>query len=228
MAERIPVLIIAGMSGVGKTAVASAVMASDVRFVSVRSATTRPPRGDANDAEYIYMTDEQFASAEERGDFVETVTYSGKRYGTLRSELRRASEQGRIPLLILEMNGVQSFFDSEEHDACSVYIYADLKTAAERLLERTGADKDGKRPLAWVLRNEKNITDALKHGMYAHMFYAAAENRTTVEECAKTVISAFDSFMRGAPSEPRKISEVFLKLTDEAQRELEHPIKRNS
>ncbi|MBQ8372205.1 MAG: hypothetical protein IJX38_04635 [Clostridia bacterium] len=226
MAERIPVLILAGLSGVGKTAVANAIFSSDGRFMSVRSATTRPPRGDANDAEYIYMTDEEFDGAVERGEFVETATYSGKRYGTLRSELFAAAELGKIPLLILEMNGVESFFGSEEYDPCSVYIYADIATAGDRLLERTGTEKNGRRPFAWVIRAERNIMDALKHCRYAHMFYAAVDNRSSVEECAEGVIAAFDSFMAGVPSEPRKISEVFLSLTDQAMRQLEHPMTR--
>jgi guanylate kinase len=55
------------------------------------SATTRAPRpGERDGVEYHFLTPEEFQARVDRGEFVEHATYSGHRYGTLRSEVERA------------------------------------------------------------------------------------------------------------------------------------------
>ena len=52
------------------------------------SATTRRPRpGETNGVAYHFLSDPEFDHRVEAGDFVEHASYSGRRYGTLRSEL---------------------------------------------------------------------------------------------------------------------------------------------
>src|SRR5437667_241918 len=70
------------------------------------SATTRPPRlGEENGVDYHFLTDEEFADKVAAGDFVEWAKYSGRRYGTLRSELKRHLEAGRPVVLEIEVQG---------------------------------------------------------------------------------------------------------------------------
>ena len=62
------------------------------------SATTRPQRpGETDGVEYHFLGEAEFVARIEEGAFLEHVQYvSGKRYGTLRSEMQRVADDGRV------------------------------------------------------------------------------------------------------------------------------------
>src|SRR5215467_6984351 len=93
-----PVFVVTGPSGAGKgTLIRKLVERIPVLEVAV-SATTRPQRpGEADGSEYWFLSDEEFQSRIDAGDFLEHVAYvSGRRYGTLRSEMGRIRRDGRV------------------------------------------------------------------------------------------------------------------------------------
>ena len=66
------ILIIAGPSAVGKTTIVHEIMKKgNIPFELVRSATTRPMRGDGFDSEYIYVSREEFSMLVECGGVLE-------------------------------------------------------------------------------------------------------------------------------------------------------------
>ena len=72
------------------------------------SATTRRPRpGETHGVDYWFLTDEEFDRRVAAGDFVEWAEYSGRRYGTLRSELDRVLATGRPVVLEIEVQGAR-------------------------------------------------------------------------------------------------------------------------
>jgi guanylate kinase len=72
------------------------------------SATTREPRqGEEDGGDYHFLSPEEFDRRVEAKDFLEFATYSGNRYGTLRSEVQRRLDQGRSVLLEIEVQGAQ-------------------------------------------------------------------------------------------------------------------------
>ena len=72
------------------------------------SATTRRPRpGERNGVDYHFMTPEEFEAHVTAGDFVEHATYSGHRYGTLRSELDQRLAAGAGVVLEIEVQGAR-------------------------------------------------------------------------------------------------------------------------
>ena len=82
--------MITGPSGVGKGTLIRGLLERVPGLELSVSATTRPPRpGEREGVDYHFMTPEQFKAHVAAGDFVEHATYSGNRYGTLRSELER-------------------------------------------------------------------------------------------------------------------------------------------
>ena len=74
------ILVIVGPSGVGKTTVANRVVERSPSFEFVRSATTRAPRGDGNDSEYLYLTREEFLGRVNSGKMLEYMEYGGNLY----------------------------------------------------------------------------------------------------------------------------------------------------
>ena len=72
------------------------------------SATTRRPRpGETAGVDYHFLSDEQFAQGIEAGDFVEWAEYSGRRYGTLKSELEQRVAAGHPVVLEIEVQGAR-------------------------------------------------------------------------------------------------------------------------
>jgi guanylate kinase len=112
------------------------------------SATTRRPRpGETHGADYWFLTEDEFARRVEAGDFVEWAEYSGRRYGTLRSELDRILATGRPVVLEIEVQGarqvretmpeaVQVFIVPPSHDALRLRLVGRGTDAPEEVERR--------------------------------------------------------------------------------------------
>ena len=86
------VFVITGPSGVGKGTLISELLERVPDLELSVSATTREPReGEVDGRDYHFLSPEEFDRRIEREDFLEFATYSGNRYGTLRSEVRSGS-----------------------------------------------------------------------------------------------------------------------------------------
>src|ERR1039457_1291727 len=101
------VFVIPGPSGVGKgTLIRGLIERIDGLELSV-SATTRAPRpGESDGVDYHFLTREEFDRRVAAGDFVEHADYSGRSYGTLRSELEDRVAAGVPVVLGVEVQGV--------------------------------------------------------------------------------------------------------------------------
>ncbi len=197
------VLVIAGVSAVGKTTVAELLLAGDGKFELVRSVTTRAPRGDGHDSEYIYITDSELDALIERGEILEYTQYASSRYGTPRSEIDRIISSGKTPLLILDIAGVKALnsLDIPELGICAVYIYDDIKTVDKRLYQRyLGAEPSVEGLKKYISRKEQNIADYRESEKCPEAFYAFIENRTP-QICAENIISALGNFASGIPAD---------------------------
>ena len=102
------VFVITGPSGVGKGTLISELLQRVPELELSISATTREPReGEADGREYHFLTTEEFDRRVEEKDFLEFATYSGNRYGTLRSEVERRLDAGHSVVLEIEVQGAQ-------------------------------------------------------------------------------------------------------------------------
>jgi guanylate kinase len=102
------VFVITGPSGVGKgTLIAELLKRVPGLELSV-SATTREPRqGEQDSRDYHFLDRDEFDRRARAGEFLEHATYSGNRYGTLRSEVERSLAGGRSVVLEIEVQGAQ-------------------------------------------------------------------------------------------------------------------------
>lgn len=132
-----PVFVITGPSGAGKGTLIRALVERLPELEVAVSATTRPQRpGEEHGREYWFLTDEEFRDGIRRGAFLEHVEYvSGKRYGTLRSEIGRIADQGRVCVLELELEGALHV-QEEVSGAVTIFIAADVPELERRLRER--------------------------------------------------------------------------------------------
>jgi guanylate kinase len=102
------VFVITGPSGVGKGTLIKRLLAACPNLELSISATTREPReGEVDGRDYHFLTREQFDERIDAGDFLEFATYSGNRYGTLRSEVEKRLDAGHSVVLEIEVQGAQ-------------------------------------------------------------------------------------------------------------------------
>jgi guanylate kinase len=132
-----PVFVITGPSGAGKGTLIKALLGRVADLEVAVSATTRHRRlGEEDGREYWFLSDAEFVRRVHEGDFLEHVTYvSGKRYGTLRSEVDRIAGKGKIPVLELETEGALNVKD-DVPGAVTVFITAPIPELERRLRER--------------------------------------------------------------------------------------------
>jgi guanylate kinase len=102
------VLVVTGPSGVGKGTLIRALVERRPELRVSVSATTRAPRaGERDGVDYHFLAPEEFEERERRGEFLETATYAGNRYGTPSSELERAETGGGGLVLEIELDGAR-------------------------------------------------------------------------------------------------------------------------
>ena len=86
--------------------------------------------------EYWFLTETEFVRRIAAGDFLEHVEYvSGKRYGTLRSEIGRIADEGRVCVLELELDGALRV-QEEVTGSVTIFIAAPVEELERRLRER--------------------------------------------------------------------------------------------
>jgi guanylate kinase len=132
-----PVFVVTGPSGAGKgTLIGALLQRMPVLEVAI-SATTRPCRpGETDGVEYHFLTEAEFVRRIGAGDFIEHVQYvSGKRYGTLRSEMERIALRDRVCVLELELEGALHI-QEEVPGSVTLFIAADVAELERRLRER--------------------------------------------------------------------------------------------
>jgi guanylate kinase len=131
------VFVITGPSGVGKgTLIKELLQAVPDLELSV-SATTRSPReGEINGRDYHFLMPEEFERRTDENDFLEWATYSGNRYGTLRSEVERRLDGGHSVVLEIEVQGAQQV-RAAKPDSVQIFIAPpDPSVLRERLSSR--------------------------------------------------------------------------------------------
>ena len=134
------VFVITGPSGVGKGTLIRGLRERVPDLELSVSATTRPPRpGERPGVDYHFMNPEEFEAHVEAGDFVEHATYSGHRYGTLRSELDRRLAVSKGVVLEIEVEGARQV-RSAMPESVAVFIAPPFREALRARLLRRGTD----------------------------------------------------------------------------------------
>jgi len=105
-------VVITGPSGVGKGTLIHALRARLPELELSVSVTTRAPRpGERDGVDYAFVDDAEFDRRLADNDFLEHAEYSGRRYGTPRSELRRRVAAGVPVVLEIEVQGARQVRD---------------------------------------------------------------------------------------------------------------------
>src|SRR5262245_917638 len=140
-----PVFVVTGTSGAGKGTLERKLLARIPELELAISATTRDRReGEENGREYWFVSDREFDERLAAGDFLEHIVFDwGQRSGTLRSEIDRILDAGRIPLLDLETEGALRLAGTPSVGAVTIFVKAPSFEENERRLRERATESEG-------------------------------------------------------------------------------------
>lgn len=136
------VIILTAPSGSGKTSITRYLIAKYPRLSFSISATTRLPRGsEQNGMEYYFMEVEDFRKKINADAFIEwEMVYEGKYYGTLKSELNRIWDAGKVPVLDIDVKGAIHVQGQLGDDCLSIFVQPPSVEELKRRLKSRGTE----------------------------------------------------------------------------------------
>lgn len=138
------IIIITAPSGSGKTTIVKRLLESYPKLAFSISACTRNPRaGEQDGKDYHFLQEEDFLSKIKEDAFIEwEMVYTGKYYGTLKSELQRIWDEGRYPLVDIDVQGALNIKQKYPDDSISLFIQAPSMEELERRLVNRGTENE--------------------------------------------------------------------------------------
>jgi guanylate kinase len=128
--------IISAPSGSGKTTLVNELRQYVPHLEFSISYTTRSPRGSEQDGrEYRFITRGEFENMIERGEFLEYAQVFGNYYGTARSVLQHAKEQGNDLLLDIDVQGERQVKEKVP-EAVSIFVLPPSRAELESRLRK--------------------------------------------------------------------------------------------
>lgn len=136
-----PVVIMVSITGGGKNTIIDRLLETN-KYHYVISHTTRPPREndgvlEQNGVNYWFVSEEEMLVKLSDGDFIEAKwVHESYVYGTSVDELKHAQESGKIPLLEIDVQGVEEIMRAKPDTRAIFIVPPDYDTWMKRLTDR--------------------------------------------------------------------------------------------
>jgi guanylate kinase len=128
--------IISGPSGVGKGTVIDGILTDqELGLCECKTVTSRHQRGGKSDAQYHFVTADQFEKAINAKEMLEYNLYDGNYYGTSKKILYEFLEAGKNAILEVDINGGIAV-KSQIPTAKTIFVHAKLTDIEKRIRDR--------------------------------------------------------------------------------------------
>ena len=136
------VIIITAPSGAGKTSITRHLMKHFPRLAFSVSAATRKARGAEKDGvDYHFISEFDFKEKIQHEEFIEwEMVYEGKYYGTIKSELHKIWNEGKIPVLDIDVKGAIHVQQQFPQSSLSIFIDPPSVGELKKRLESRGTE----------------------------------------------------------------------------------------
>lgn len=138
------VIIVSAPSGAGKTSIVKHVLQHlpELRFST--SATTRTMReGEVNGKDYHFLSVNDFKNGIKHDDFLEwEEVYHNQFYGTLKSEIRRIWDEGKVVIFDVDVKGglnIKKYFGDK---ALAIFVEPPTVEELEKRLRKRGTETE--------------------------------------------------------------------------------------
>lgn len=136
------VFIISAPSGSGKSTLVARLLETVPGLKFSVSYTTRKPRGQEKDGQsYHFVSREEFEEMLARDEFLESAQVFGNYYGTHRSILDKAVEQGKDLVLDIDVQGARQL-KCKIPEAVTIFILAPSREILEQRLRARSEDAE--------------------------------------------------------------------------------------
>ena len=119
------IIIITAPSGAGKTSITKHLLKTfpDKLAFSISAATRQKREYEKDGVDYYFMSVDDFKEKIQHNAFVEwEMVYEGKYYGTLKSEIHRIWQEGKVPLLDIDVQGAVHVQQEHRDQTLSIFI----------------------------------------------------------------------------------------------------------
>jgi guanylate kinase len=138
------IIIITAPSGAGKTSITKFLMQEFPVLTFSVSAATRQARGTEKDGtDYYFISTDSFKQKIQQNEFIEwEMVYEGKYYGTLKSELQRIWDEGKVPVLDIDVKGAIHVQQQFNEGTLSLFIEPPSVAELKKRLQSRGTETE--------------------------------------------------------------------------------------
>lgn len=182
------IIIITAPSGAGKTSITRYLLNKYPNRLSFSiSAATRQARGaEQHGVDYYFISLDDFTQKIQHEEFVEwEMVYEGKYYGTLKSELQRIWNEGKVPVLDIDVKGAIHIQQQFADTTLSLFIEPPSIDELQRRLNSRGTES--------IESLQARVSKAAYELSFKHSFNAVIVNHDLTQACAEAekVVLAF-------------------------------------
>lgn len=170
LVKQTPVLLLVGPTGAGKDSLKERLLKTG-SYHHIVSHTTRQPRinqgvPEQDGREYHFISDVTAEKMLDDQAFIEAKIYSGHLYGTSVAEIRSASDEGKIAMTDIEVQGVAEY-KALDPDVMAIFLLPpDFETWQTRLRRRYGDVVDADDTRRRMQTAQEEIEQLLNTGYY--------------------------------------------------------------
>ncbi len=148
-------IVLSSPSGAGKTTISKMLLKKDKNISLSISCTTRPRRkGEINNKDYIFMSDNDFNKVIKKNNFIEHAKVFGFKYGTLKKTVDNFFKKKKDVLFDIDWQGYQQLKQANI-DVVGIFILPpNKKELINRLKTRARDTKDEMKKRMNLVQNE--------------------------------------------------------------------------
>lgn len=187
MQENKKIIILTAPSGAGKTTIKSSLLEAMAKLLSFSvSTTTRKIRGNENNGvDYIFVTEDVFKNKVKNDEFLEwEMVYPSLYYGTTIDEIHRIWNEGKTPLLDIDVKGAINIKKQFGENALTIFIEPpSIEMLQDRLIKRGTDTKEN---------IQTRISKAIEEMTYISYFDKVILNDNLIQATGETITAVMN------------------------------------